>query len=392
MKIKKTADAVVIGGGIMGVSVAHFLSKKKIGKVILLEKKHLASESTGNSAANIRSAYSNSLTIKLALRSLDMFENDQDELGGRTNFCRTGMMALLGEKHLKSGLMVLEQEKALNTGTKQITIEEAKELAPKFNFDGLITATYQPRAGYADPVLTTRSLAESAINKWGLKIYEGLSAIGIVTKNNKIIGVQTKNDLIETPILVNAAGPWGRLVGTWARKNYSIRWSKEGDLVLRLPKDFGTFPIIADPTCRIYFRPHQDDMLLVGRDYPKEIEPLDINNFDAGLDNNTLSKIEEGLYKRIPSARFGKYEHGWSSVYTITDDWHPLVGPEKDLEGYYTCFAGSGHSFKLGPPIGESLADIILGNKPKINIWDLRPSRFEDGESFTSAWGSGNRA
>ena len=390
--MEKIVDAVVIGGGIMGVSVAHFLSKKKMGKVILLEKKHLASESTGSSAANIRSAYSNSLTIKLALRSLDMFENDEDELGGDTGFCRTGMMALLGEKHLKSGLMVLEQEKALNTGTKQITIEEAKELAPNFNFDGLITATYQPRAGYADPVLTTRTLADSAINKWGLKVYEGLSATGIEIKNNKIIGVQTEKGLIKTPILINAAGPWGHLVGTWAMKNHSIRWSKEGDLVLKLPKNFGTFPIIADPICRIYFRPHKDNMLLVGRDYPKEIEPLDIENYDTGLDNKTYSKIVDGLYKRIPTARYGKYDHGWSSIYTISDDWHPLVGPEKDFEGYFTCFAGSGHSFKLGPPIGEALADIILGINPKINIFDLRPGRFEDGESFSSAWGSGNRA
>ena len=128
MKIDQTADAVIIGGGILGASVAHFLSKKGIGKVILLEKKGLASESTGNSAANIRTAYSNQLTIRLALRSLEMFENDEEELGGKTNFRRTGMMALLGEKHLRSGLMVLEQEQALNTGTRQITIEESKEL------------------------------------------------------------------------------------------------------------------------------------------------------------------------------------------------------------------------------------------------------------------------
>ena len=92
--MEKTADAVVIGGGIMGVSVAHFLAKKNIGKVVLLEKQHLASVSTGGSAANIRSAYSNPLTIKLAMRALEMFENDKEELGGQSGFCRTGMMAL----------------------------------------------------------------------------------------------------------------------------------------------------------------------------------------------------------------------------------------------------------------------------------------------------------
>ena len=392
MKIDQTADAVIIGGGILGASVAHFLSKKGIGKVILLEKKGLASESTGNSAANIRTAYSNQLTIRLALRSLEMFENDEEELGGKTNFRRTGMMALLGEKHLRSGLMVLEQEQALNTGTRQITIEESKELAPKFNFDGLITATYQSRAGYADPVLTTKSLANSAVEKWGLKLYEGVSAVGVEIQNNKSTGVQTDKGLIKTPIIINAAGPWGVKVGKWVNKNHSIRWSKEGDLVLKLPEGFGNFPIIADPISRIYFRPHYEGMLLVGRDYPKEIEPLDINNFESGLDDNTQTRIMKGLNRRIPSIKYAKYYEGWSSIYTISDDWHPLVGQEKEIKGYYTCFAGSGHSFKLGPPIGESLADVVVGDKPKIDITDLRPSRFEDGESFTSAWGSGNRA
>ena len=161
---------------------------------------------------------------------------------------------------------------------------------------------------------------------------------------------------------------------------------------MKLPKDFGPFPIIADPCCRIYFRSHNQNMIIVGRDYPKEIEPLNINQYNPHLDDKTRKKIEEEIYKRIPSIRNRKYDHGWLSIYTITDDWHPLVGPEENLKGYYTCFGGSGHSFKLGPPIGEALADIIVGSKPKIDIFDLRPSRFEDGESFGSAWGSGNRA
>ena len=390
-KMGKTADAVVIGGGIMGVSVAHFLAKKNIGKVILLEKQHLASVSTGGSAANIRSAYSNPLTIKLAMRAIEMFENDKEELGGQSGFCPTGMMSLLGEKHLNAGLEVLKQEIALNTGSKRISIEDAKELAPKFNYDGLIAATYQSRAGYADPILTTRTLAESAI-KWGLVIHESLSATGFKIENNNILGVKTPKGIISTPIVINATGPWGSQVGSFANKNYSIRWSREGDLVKELPNNFGNFPIIADPTSRIYFRPHKNNMLLAGRDFPKEIEPLDINNYNSQLDDHTIKSIEKGLLKRIPSIKSGNNKQGWSSIYTITDDWHPLVGPDKKLNGYFTCFGGSGHSFKLGPPIGEALADIILGIIPKIDIRDLRSNRFEDGELFSSAWGSGNRA
>jgi len=161
--------------------------------------------------------------------------------------------------------------------------------------------------------------------------------------------------------------------------------------IMILPPDFGHFPTIADPDCHIYFRPQAENNLLAGLDYPKEIEPLDINDYDANLDTNSRQPIEQGLFRRIPALRNANFDHGWASIYTITDDWHPVVGPEPGIEGYYACFGGSGHGFKLGAPIGESLADLITGHKPKIDIHALRPSRFKEGALFASAWGDGNR-
>ena len=93
----------------------------------------------------------------------------------------------------------------------------------------------------------------------------------------------------------------------------------------------------------------------------------------------------------MPSLKSADFVRGWASVYTITDDWHPLIGAVPDVLGYYACYGGSGHSFKLGPPIGEALADIISGNPPDIDIRPLRPDRFVDGEPVLSAWGIGNR-
>jgi sarcosine oxidase subunit beta len=88
----------------------------------------------------------------------------------------------------------------------------------------------------------------------------------------------------------------------------------------------------------------------------------------------------------------GTFVRGYSGVYDITPDWYPIVGAEAGLDGWYSAFGGSGHCFKLGPAIGEALADTIAGREPAIDISSLSGARFENGRTFTSVWGPGNRA
>lgn len=387
----KTADAVVIGGGILGASTAHFLAKRGFGKVVLLEKRTLSAVSTGHSAAVIRTFYSNPLTIRLALRALEMFENDREALGGDCRFRRTGYLCLLAGHTATSGRQVLQVERAHGVEALDLSPEEVQKLIPHLHLEGLVGGLLEPRSGYADPIRTTRNLVEKA-KEWGLVAYEGVGAEGIRLKDNRVTAVETEQGAIDTRVVVNAAGPWGRHMGLGIGLNYSLRWSRESDLVFKRPAGLGPFPVISDPNLRIYLRPEGEDEVLAGLGFPKEVEPLDIDRYDPNVDPRTRRRIEEGIFRRMPILRKADYVRGWASVYTITDDWHPLVGPEPGLEGYYACFGGSGHSFKLGPPIGESLSDVIAGNTPKIDIHALRPSRFVEGEIFTSAWGGGNRA
>jgi len=387
----KTADAVVIGGGILGASAAHFLAKKGFGKVALLEKRALSAVSTGHSAAVIRTFYSNAMTIRLALRALEMFENDREALGGDCRFRRTGYLCLLAEHTAASGRQVLQAERSQGVEVRDLSAQEVQELIPPIDLKGLVGGVYEPNSGYADPVRTTRHLVEKA-KEWGLEAYEGVGATGIRLKEGRVAGVDTEQGTIDTRVVVNAAGPWGRQMGLSAGLNYSLRWSRESDIVIKRPSGLGPFPVTSDPNLRVYLRPEGEDEVLAGLGFPKEVEPLDIERYDPNIDAVTRKRIEDGIFERIPILRGAAYVRGWASVYTITDDWHPLVGPEPGLEGYYACFGGSGHSFKLGPPIGESLSDIIVGKTPKIDLHAFRPSRFLEGEIFTSAWGGGNRA
>ena len=386
-----TADAVVIGGGILGTSTAHFLAKKGFGRVVLLEKRSLAAVSTGHSAAVVRTFYSNPLTVKLATRALQMFECSQEALGGDCGFRQVGYLCLLDEKTASAGAQILQVERDGQTRQMAVSPVEIGEIAPDLRLDQVAGGIFEPRSGFVDPVRTTRNLADRA-KPWGLSLCEGVGATGIRLAGCRVTGVETEDGVIETPVAVNAAGPWGRRIGLTADLNCSIRWSRESDLVLRLPPGVRPFPVVSDSGLRVYFRPHGEGEILAGLTPHKEIEPLDIDDYDPSLDEKTRRRIERGLLQRMPALGAADSIGGWASIYTITDDWHPLVGPEPGLEGYYACFGGSGHGFKLGPPIGEALSDVIAGDAPEIDIHALRPNRFIDGEIFTSAWGGGNRA
>ena len=386
----KVADAVVIGGGIMGAGIAHFLAKKGLGAVVLLEKRTLAAVSTGHSAAVIRTFYSNDLTIQLSMKALEMFANGEEALGGDCDFRNTGYICLLGEQTAAAGRAVLAAEQRNHTRAVEVGTDEIRELVPGVNTEGIVAGIYEPASGYADPVKTVRNLVTRA-KDWGLVCYEGVGATKIRLSGNRVTGVETDAGEVHTDMVINAAGPWGREMGLSTGLNYSVRWSRESDLVLRLPEGFGRFPVVSDPNLRVYFRPDGDDGLLAGLSFPKEVEPMDVDAYDPVLDEPTRRRIETGTFERVPAFRQGEYVKGWASVYTITDDWHPLVGSEPGLEGYYAFFGGSGHGFKLGPSIADSLSDVILGRAPAFDLHPFRPGRFLEGEQFSSAWGGGNR-
>src|SRR2546428_3959400 len=130
--MEQVADAVIIGGGIMGASVAHFLSKKGFGKVVLLEKRTLAAVGTGSSAANVRTYYSNPVTVKLAWRAVQMFENDREELGGDCSFHQIGFLLLLDETSVQAGSQILEIEKKYGAeGVREVSPKDINEIAPQ---------------------------------------------------------------------------------------------------------------------------------------------------------------------------------------------------------------------------------------------------------------------
>ena len=229
----------------------------------------------------------------------------------------------------------------------------------------------------------------AAARPWGLDPRAGVAATGVRLHGDRVVAVETEDGAIATNVVVNAAGPWAGQVGSWLGLRYSLRWSRESDLFVERPAGFGALPVVSDPGLRVYLRPYGDERIIAGLGAPKDIEPVDPDDCDPALDPEMRERIERPLFQRIPALARARHLGGYASLYTITDDWHPIVGPEPGLEGYYAFFGGSGHGFKLGPPIGEALADVLCGETPDIDLSPFRPGRFIDGEAAHVRMGRG---
>ena len=184
-----TADAVVIGGGILGASTAHFLAKRGFGKILLLEARTLAAVSTGHSAAAIRTFYSNPITVQLAQRAIEMFSNASEELGGDCEFRRIGYLALLAEDGIEAGKQVVQMERDAGIRINELTPDDLARDYPFVNLDSIAYAILEPDSGFVNPRLTTRNLVERAA-EWGLEAHEGATVESIRVSGDKVIGVE----------------------------------------------------------------------------------------------------------------------------------------------------------------------------------------------------------
>ena len=392
------ADAVVIGGGIIGASVAHFLAKLGYGDVVLVEKRRLARGSTQYSAAHVRQHYTNEVAIRLAVRAARMFASAEEELGGDVGFVRDGYAVLATAEEAQAIRDVVPLQQRLGVETSILSPAEVVERWPELSLDGVELACYEETSGYADPVRTVEALARSA-ERLGLRVREGCEVLGISVSGERVTGVVTGDGEIATDVVVNATGPWGNTIGRMVGVEYPIRFSREHEAIFEAPEGFGGLPVMSDSTQRLYFRSVGRDRVLVGEGWPKAAEPADPETYDDGTDEEHLLRMVPKLVRRVPALAStltrpgfgGAFVTGYSGVYDITDDWYPIVGAE-EVGGYWSAFGGSGHCFKIGPTIGESLAHAIAGSEPPVDISSLSGSRFAEGRSFSSVWGPGNRA
>ena len=390
--LPKTAGAVVIGAGINGAATAFNLARRGVENVLLLEKQLIASGGTGRSAAIVRQHYSNEVLVRMVRRSVDIFSSFDDEIGGDSGFVNCGWSFLVPEYVSEGFARNIEMGRRLGVDVREITREELLEIEPRIEVGDVHRFAYEPGSGYADPRATTHAYVRRFTDLGG-RLATLTPATGLLLSGDAVAGVATAAGNVSTEIVVNAAGPWADRVASWAGVDLPLEVTREEEIIYDAEAAGGPPRLcFSDMAEAIYYRPHGERRMLVGRGFPKEYEHVEPDGYDQEVDVSFIAETESRLMRRWPGFRSLVAVDSYTGLYDVTPDWHPVLGAVDGVEGFFLCAGFSGHGFKIGPAVGEVMAEEVLGVPDRsIDIASLNLRRFARGELIGAAYGT-NRA
>ena len=374
MEWKDTAEVVVVGGGVQGMSVAYNLAKFGVKDVVVLEKGSICSGSTGRCGAGIRAQWGTEMNCRLGLASLNLFEQLEEELGMDVGLNQCGyLMVAYKESEFETLKKSMALQNSLGIKTRVVSREEALEICPGLSADDAVGFTFHERDGHADPFLTTFAYQEAA-KRLGVTVHKFTEVTGIRVQGDRIAGVETTKGFISTRAVVNCAGPYAQFIAAMAGVKIP-NYSERHEIIITEPVEFGVcLPMLMSFSGNYYIqqRPHGS---IIGGCSP-EGHPEDFENRGTA---DFLEHMSRTFVKVLPRTKGIRVVRQWSGMYNMTPDKQPELG-ETDVKGFYLSTGYSGHGFMFAPISGQLIAELYTKGTTSIDISMLHYKRFERGE------------
>ena len=382
--MSENADVVVIGGGVMGASIAFHLAQRRAGKILLLEKSHLGAASSGKSGAIIRQYYSHELLTSMARHGLQVYQDFPDIVGGPGVFTHSGMVVVTdapGRAQMEANVAMLDR---LGVDAKVLAPADLHAIDPRVGMRDDEAAAYEAAAGYCEALQVVASFAAAA-RGMGVEVREDVRVTHLVVEGGNAAGVSTSRGTISTRAVVLAAGGWSAGLARTAGVEIPVEACRTQVALFRRPCDFGpAHPVYGDIANQIYFRPTHGEMTHVGNVDPREENSgVDPDRYNEVADPNFTEEMRARVQRRYPALRRGVGRGGYSAVYSVTPDWQPIIDRLPGVAGGFCAVGFSGHGFKMAPAVGRLISELVLDERTKaFDIHALRASRFAEGEPF----------
>ncbi|MGE0495256.1 MAG: FAD-dependent oxidoreductase [Vulcanimicrobiota bacterium] len=352
------ADVIVVGAGVIGLSIAEALSRRGAGKILVVDRGKICSGQTRLSGGLLRQHNADVEEVKLTVESLPFFCDHAE----KTGFTPMGFFAMGAPHDMDELAREAQALRAVGVDNQVLERNELSRHQPDLSLEGLGGAVYEPRVGYADPVATTRFLAELAQQR-GVVIREGIAVHSVAVRGNKVVGVESDRGLLEAPLVVMAAGPW--IPGLLPDLNLPITPRRGQISFFKRPAMQGEPAMWIDYTTGLFSRPHGPEHMLVGLG-SWEFEPVeDPDKFRKINDREYIHAVTAILSRRLPAVEGQGYVRGYAAIYDVTPDWGCILDRAPGVEGLFLAGGLSGTGFKKAPAIGRVMADLVLdGQEP----------------------------
>lgn len=373
--MRNSADAIIIGGGMIGMSVAFYLSRANFGQVVLLEKEALPGMgATSKAAGGIRAQFTTRENIEMSMLSEKIFARFKEETGIEALFDQIGYMFLLeDETDINEFTKAYDLQKTLGLNVQMLNPDEINRLAPHVNLDGIKSATFCLDDGLIDPHEFLIGY-EKAARRNGVEIIYQAEVTAIDTDRGKVTGLKTSQGNISTSLIIDCAGPYSKLIGQMAGVIVPVEPVRR-QIVTTGELDFVKpgFPMVVDVKSGLYCHKESKGMLLGWAD--KSVQP----SFDISVDPDYTDSILERALNRIPQLETAKIANQWAGLYETTPDHRAIIGYAQGLDGLFHVTGFSGHGLMHAPAAGVITAEVLTGQKPSVDIAPLSIERFARG-------------
>jgi len=384
-----TADVVIIGGGVIGTSIAFHLAARGMRDVIVVDKSSVASGATGKSSACVRQHYTTAETCRMIRFSLDVFQRFEALTGGGScGFRRTGYLLGVDERMRAPMEASVALQRRIGIETRLVSPAEMREIEPLLHTEDLTAGCYEPDSGYCNPAETAQGFARAARER-GARVLEDAEVLAVLTQGGHVTGVRTTKGEIHAPRVVNAAGLWGSRIGAMVGLEIPITVCRHKISIVTWPEAARRpHPMVYDFVTNIYTRPELGEHILVGGlDADESHDVADPDRYKEGVSLDESTEALARVSRRFPVLEEGHIARGYAGCFDVTPDWHPIldrVGPE----GNYVAVGFSGHGFKLSPAVGDMMAALVTegpGAHPDLPAFRL--SRFAEGKLIRGTYG-----
>jgi glycine/D-amino acid oxidase-like deaminating enzyme len=375
----QTAEVVIIGGGIVGSSIAYHLTTAGCHDILVVERESAQGKgSTGKSMGGVRAQFSTPVNIQMSLYSIPFYASFEERLDFPCDYRPQGyLFCATNERHM--AYLRTNYGKQVSMGLRNVQLldgDEIRRMFPQLRGDDIVGGSFCATDGFIDPYSAMNGFMSCAASQ-GARLCKDSQVTGLVRDERGIAGVETRTGFVASRNVVNCAGAWAAGVAAMAGVDLPVEPLRR---MLVPSEPFDRFPhsapMIIDMSNGFHFRPESRGFLLAWND------PEETPGFKTEFDPAFVEKILTRAADRVPC--FADLpvnpKRAWAGLYEMTPDHHPILGEVPQVSGFFLANGFSGHGVMHAPATGKILSDLILtGKTDLIDASLLNLARFSEG-------------